>query len=104
MTSRIDCPLTIDPHRQSQRIPAPMVRAMAARSVRAQVKRKSLRLHAELLPIERTLHSWAGNRAVSERSLALRPRLATGLPVQPFERSDIGVARDERYGGGPGFQ
>ena len=35
-------PPDIDPHRQSQRIPAPMVRAMAARSVRAQVKRKSL--------------------------------------------------------------
>jgi len=35
-------PPDIDPHRQSQRIPAPMVRAIAARSVRAQVKRKSL--------------------------------------------------------------
>ena len=53
---------------------------MAASSVKAQVNRASLAFTKTPYHGRGTLHSRAGNRAVYVRSLALRPRLATGLP------------------------
>ena len=57
-----------------------MDKAMAASSVKAQVNRASLAFTKTPYHGRGTLHSRAGNRAVYVRSLALRPRLATGLP------------------------
>lgn len=65
---------------QSHRMPAPTDNAIAASIARAQVKRVSLAFTKHSLSGMKDRHSWAGNRAVSLRSLALRPRLATGLP------------------------
>ena len=64
---------------QSHRIPAPTVRAIDARSISAQVKRA--RFAFTVVPFQKGLvRPWIGGRAVSVRSLALRPRLAAGLP------------------------
>ena len=60
-------------------VPAPIVRAIDARSARAQVKRTRFAFTSTPLSLSRA--SGPGNRAVFRgRSLALRPRLATGLP------------------------
>ena len=73
---------------QSQRIPAPMVRAIDARSITAQVKRPRFAFtfdSFESLPVSPS-PSVAGRSSVTGRSLALRPRLATGLPWTRLRR------------------
>jgi hypothetical protein len=64
---------------QSHRIPAPTVRAIDARSISAQVKRARFAFTVVPLPTG-LVRPCIGGRAVSVRSLALRPRLAAGLP------------------------
>ena len=53
---------------------------MIARSVNAQVKRARFAFTTLLPSFEGRDALAEGNRAVSVRSLVLRPRLATGLP------------------------
>ena len=66
--------------KESQRIPAPTVRAIAAMRASAQLKRARLTFTFHF-PFLEEVTLWIGNRAVSlGRSLALRPRLAAGLP------------------------
>src|SRR3990172_10196998 len=63
----------------SHRIPAPTVRAMLAMSSRAQVKRA--RFAFTMSPsFEGPVALWSATGLSQKRSLALRPRLATGLP------------------------
>jgi hypothetical protein len=70
---------------QSQRMPAPSVRAIDATSARTQVKRARFDFTSD--SVWRSMHFGSGGRAVFlERSLALRPRLAAGLPWTDFER------------------
>jgi hypothetical protein len=67
-------------HYQSHRIPAPTERASDASSISAQVKRARFAFTVYSFSMK-VRHSWIGGRAFSlRRSLALRPRLATGLP------------------------
>jgi hypothetical protein len=69
-------------HGYDHRIPAPTVRAMALSAITAQVKRARI---AFTVPLSQ---DWATGRQISaagrpprvRRSLALRPRLTTGLP------------------------
>jgi len=53
---------------------------MDANSINAQVKRARFAFTTSSPINKGAIHSSIGGRAVSWRSLALRPRLATGLP------------------------
>ena len=75
-------------YHHSHRMPAPMVRAMDASSATAQVKRARFAFTIRLLRVcLRCIRTPATGRSPRGRSLALRPRLATGLPwtVTPME-------------------
>jgi len=78
-----------------QRMPAPIDRAMIASSVNAQVKRARFAFTTFSLPMKER-RSDVGNRAVSVRSLVLRPRLATGLPWTTVSNEATHAAREER--------
>ncbi|MEA2623158.1 MAG: hypothetical protein QOH61_2068, partial [Chloroflexota bacterium] len=62
-----------------QRIPAPSARTMDSIAATAGSRRLTFAFILEITSTIEPRHP-SGNRAVSERSLALRPRLATGLP------------------------
>ena len=81
----------------AQRMPAPRASANDARTTIAEVKRASFAFTTELLLL---FSHRLGNRAVSSpgatsRSLALRPRLTTGLPLAS-RRLDVCRPRRKR--------
>ncbi len=67
-------------HQQSHRIPAPTVRARDARMVNDQLRRDSLDFTIEPLRTKSCSPAWSAAGRSLARSLALRPRLTTGLP------------------------
>ena len=82
------CSLEVVLHGYDHRIPAPTVRAMALSSMMARVKRARFAFTGSPSQEWDTARFELGGRAVSRagRSLALRPRLATGLPWTISER------------------
>ena len=68
-------------------MPAPTVSAMAASVATAQVKRARFAFTIDSF-LSLLRFTGTGSRAVSERSLALRPRLATGLPWTVWARME----------------
>jgi hypothetical protein len=91
----------VSSHRGYQRIPAPRLRAIDARSVTARVKRARFAFTIALLEMNSTAapDRQPGGLALRARSLALRPRLATGLPWTDRSRGpDVGRGSD----GSPG--
>ena len=70
----------LDSHHQSHRIPAPDVSARDARTVRAHERRASLAFHDRSPSSEELLAARSAAGRSLARSLALRPRLTTGLP------------------------
>ena len=89
-------------HQKSQRMPAPSVRAMDATSARTQVKRTRLVFTSD--SVSEVVHSRTGDRAVFPlgRSLALRPRLATGLPWTVKKAEDVRPHHERYVRPGPG--
>src|SRR5262245_19218134 len=84
---------------QSQRMPAPMVRAMDASIATAQVKRARFAFTYDSFESV-WLHRGPGNRAVFRgRSLALRPRLTTGLPWTKVPMEVVGLGPNAREPG-----